>query len=49
MALVTAQRRPEVHGILVQMPLPARIDAPRVLDAIDGQGRRPPHPINAGR
>jgi methylenetetrahydrofolate dehydrogenase (NADP+)/methenyltetrahydrofolate cyclohydrolase len=28
-------RDPEVHGILVQMPLPAHIDAKRVIQAID--------------
>jgi methylenetetrahydrofolate dehydrogenase (NADP+)/methenyltetrahydrofolate cyclohydrolase len=28
-------RRPEIDGILVQMPLPPQVDAKRVLDAID--------------
>ena len=42
--------RPEVDGILVQMPLPAHVDSKRVMDAvlpekdIDGL-----HPMNAGR
>ncbi len=32
---------PAVHGILVQLPLPAQIDAQKVIAAIDpGQGRR---------
>jgi methylenetetrahydrofolate dehydrogenase (NADP+)/methenyltetrahydrofolate cyclohydrolase len=41
---------PAVHGILVQLPLPAQIDAGRVLEAIhprkDVDGF---HPLNAGR
>jgi methylenetetrahydrofolate dehydrogenase (NADP+)/methenyltetrahydrofolate cyclohydrolase len=41
---------PEVHGILVQLPLPPQIDAAKVLDAIapekDVDGF---HPINVGR
>ena len=43
-------RAPEVHGILVQLPLPASIDAAAILDAIDpakdvdGLGQ-----VNAGR
>jgi len=41
---------PNVHGILVQLPLPAQIDAERVLDAVapqkDVDGF---HPINVGR
>ena len=40
---------PAIHGILVQLPLPARIDATRVLEAIaphkDVDGF---HPVNAG-
>ncbi len=28
-------RRPEIHGILVQLPLPARVDTQRVLDLVD--------------
>jgi methylenetetrahydrofolate dehydrogenase (NADP+)/methenyltetrahydrofolate cyclohydrolase len=31
----TLNRSPEVHGILVQLPLPKQIDAARVLDSID--------------
>jgi methylenetetrahydrofolate dehydrogenase (NADP+) / methenyltetrahydrofolate cyclohydrolase len=41
---------PEIHGILVQLPLPAHIDEPRVLEAIlpakDVDGF---HPVNVGR
>jgi methylenetetrahydrofolate dehydrogenase (NADP+) / methenyltetrahydrofolate cyclohydrolase len=43
-------RDPAVHGILVQLPLPAQIDAARVIEAIavakDVDGF---HPINVGR
>ncbi|HVR71305.1 MAG TPA: bifunctional methylenetetrahydrofolate dehydrogenase/methenyltetrahydrofolate cyclohydrolase FolD [Vicinamibacteria bacterium] len=28
-------RRPEIHGILVQLPLPPQVDTPRVLDLVD--------------
>lgn len=28
-------RRPEIHGILVQLPLPAQVDTARVLDLVD--------------
>jgi methylenetetrahydrofolate dehydrogenase (NADP+)/methenyltetrahydrofolate cyclohydrolase len=39
-----------VHGILVQLPLPAHIDAARVLDAIDpGKDVDGFHPVNVGR
>jgi methylenetetrahydrofolate dehydrogenase (NADP+) / methenyltetrahydrofolate cyclohydrolase len=41
---------PEVHGILVQLPLPAGIDAQRVLEAIDpAKDVDGFHPENAGR
>ena len=41
---------PAVHGILVQLPLPAPIDALEVLAAIDpGKDVDGFHPINAGR
>jgi len=41
---------PAVHGILVQLPLPAQIDALEVLAAIDpGKDVDGFHPINAGR
>ena len=41
---------PSVHGILVQLPLPAHIDASRVLLAIDpAKDVDGFHPINAGR
>jgi len=40
---------PEVDGILVQLPLPAHIDAQRVLDGIDpGKDVDGFHPVNAG-
>ena len=43
-------RRPDVHGILVQLPLPPAIDATRIIEAIepakDVDGF---HPINVGR
>ena len=39
-----------VHGILVQLPLPAQIDAGRVLDTIDpGKDVDGFHPVNVGR
>jgi methylenetetrahydrofolate dehydrogenase (NADP+)/methenyltetrahydrofolate cyclohydrolase len=39
-----------VHGILVQLPLPAQIDAKRVLDAIHpGKDVDGFHPVNVGR
>jgi methylenetetrahydrofolate dehydrogenase (NADP+)/methenyltetrahydrofolate cyclohydrolase len=42
--------RPEIHGILVQLPLPPQVDAARVLDAVapekDVDGF---HPDNVGR
>jgi methylenetetrahydrofolate dehydrogenase (NADP+)/methenyltetrahydrofolate cyclohydrolase len=41
---------PEVHGILVQLPLPAHIDSSRVLLAIDpAKDVDGFHPLNAGR
>jgi methylenetetrahydrofolate dehydrogenase (NADP+)/methenyltetrahydrofolate cyclohydrolase len=43
-------RDPEVHGILVQLPLPAQIDAAAVLDAIDPRKDVDGfHPVNVGR
>ena len=40
----------QVHGILVQLPLPPQIDATRVLDAIDpGKDVDGFHPVNVGR
>ena len=42
--------RAEVHGILVQLPLPAHIDARQVIEAIDpGKDVDGFHPINIGR
>jgi methylenetetrahydrofolate dehydrogenase (NADP+)/methenyltetrahydrofolate cyclohydrolase len=41
---------PNVHGILVQLPLPPQIDAQKVIAAIDpGKDVDGFHPINAGR
>ena len=41
---------PAVHGILVQLPLPAHIDAGRVIEAIaPGKDVDGFHPVNAGR
>jgi len=49
-AVEDLNRRPEIHGILVQLPLPAQVDAQRVLDAVrpekDVDGF---HPVNVGR
>lgn len=40
---------PEVHGILVQLPLPAHIDAQRVIEAIDpAKDVDGFHPVNTG-
>lgn len=42
-------RRPEIDGILVQMPLPAQVNAKRVLDAIDpGKDVDGFHPVSVG-
>ena len=41
---------PAVHGILVQLPLPAQIDAHKVIEAIDpAKDVDGFHPVNAGR
>jgi methylenetetrahydrofolate dehydrogenase (NADP+)/methenyltetrahydrofolate cyclohydrolase len=41
---------PQVHGILVQLPLPAHIDTQKVIDAIDpAKDVDGFHPMNAGR
>jgi methylenetetrahydrofolate dehydrogenase (NADP+)/methenyltetrahydrofolate cyclohydrolase len=43
-------RRPDVDGILVQLPLPPHIDAGRVIEAIDpAKDVDGFHPLNAGR
>ena len=48
--IIRLNRDPQTHGILVQLPLPAQIDAQAVLDAIipakDVDGF---HPLNVGR
>src|SRR6266436_4135977 len=41
---------PAVHGILVQLPLPAQIDARKVIEAVDpAKDVDGFHPLNAGR
>ncbi|HEY6995957.1 MAG TPA: tetrahydrofolate dehydrogenase/cyclohydrolase catalytic domain-containing protein, partial [Xanthobacteraceae bacterium] len=41
---------PTVHGILVQLPLPAQIDPHKIIDAIDpAKDVDGFHPVNAGR
>ena len=49
--LIDALNRDDgVHGILVQLPLPDHVDAPRLLDAIDpGKDVDGFHPVNVGR
>jgi methylenetetrahydrofolate dehydrogenase (NADP+)/methenyltetrahydrofolate cyclohydrolase len=43
-------RRPEIHGILVQLPLPPQVDAARVLDLVDpNKDVDGFHPDNVGR
>jgi methylenetetrahydrofolate dehydrogenase (NADP+) / methenyltetrahydrofolate cyclohydrolase len=43
-------RRPDVHGILVQLPLPKHIDSSKIIEAIDpAKDVDGFHPINAGR
>jgi methylenetetrahydrofolate dehydrogenase (NADP+)/methenyltetrahydrofolate cyclohydrolase len=43
-------RRQDVHGILVQLPLPAHIDARKVIEAVDPDKDADGfHPLNAGR
>ena len=45
-----AQRRPTVHGILVQMPLPKQIDPDAVIRAIDpAKDVDGFHPVNVGK
>jgi len=42
-------RRPEIHGILVQLPLPRQVDAARVLDVVDPEKDVDGfHPANVG-
>jgi len=48
--LADLNARPDVHGILVQLPLPAHIDTAKVIEAIDpAKDVDGFHPINAGR
>lgn len=51
LALISGLNRDQrIHGILVQLPLPAHIDARRVLDAIDpAKDVDGFHPVNVGR
>jgi len=51
LALVSdLNRRDEIHGILVQLPLPGHIDEDAVLEAIDpGKDVDGFHPVNVGR
>jgi methylenetetrahydrofolate dehydrogenase (NADP+)/methenyltetrahydrofolate cyclohydrolase len=43
-------RRPDVHGILVQLPLPKHIDSVKVIEAIDpAKDVDGFHPVNVGR
>jgi len=43
-------RRPEIHGVLVQLPLPPQVDATRVLDLVDpAKDVDGFHPDNVGR
>jgi methylenetetrahydrofolate dehydrogenase (NADP+)/methenyltetrahydrofolate cyclohydrolase len=43
-------RRPDVHGVLVQLPLPSHIDTRRVIEAIDPTKDVDGfHPVNVGR
>lgn len=43
-------RRDEIDGILVQLPLPAHIDTPRILEAVDPRKDVDGfHPLNGGR
>jgi methylenetetrahydrofolate dehydrogenase (NADP+) / methenyltetrahydrofolate cyclohydrolase len=48
--IVDLNRRPDVHGILVQLPLPKHIDAAKVIEAIDpAKDVDGFHPVNVGR
>ena len=49
-AVVEYDRRRDIHGILVQLPLPPQVDAARVLDLVDpGKDVDGFHPDNVGR
>src|SRR5207248_640563 len=48
--IASLNRRPEVHGILVQMPIPAHLDKQKVLLAVDPRKDVDGlHPTNVGR
>jgi methylenetetrahydrofolate dehydrogenase (NADP+)/methenyltetrahydrofolate cyclohydrolase len=49
-AVEAFNRRPEIHGILVQLPLPPQVDAQRVLDQVSAEKDVDGfHPSNVGR
>jgi len=46
----TLNQRPDIHGILVQLPLPEHIRSERILDAVDpSKDVDGFHPVNAGK
>ncbi|OUM84817.1 MAG: bifunctional 5,10-methylene-tetrahydrofolate dehydrogenase/5,10-methylene-tetrahydrofolate cyclohydrolase [Bacillus thermozeamaize] len=46
----TLNHRPDIHGILVQLPLPEHIRSERILDAVDpSKDVDGFHPVNAGK
>lgn len=48
--ILNLNKRPEVHGILVQMPVPNHIDATKIINAIDpAKDVDMFHPVNAGK
>lgn len=48
-AVLDYNRRPDIHGILVQLPLPGGVDADRVIGAIDPEKDVDGfHPLNVG-
>ncbi|HXK08035.1 MAG TPA: bifunctional 5,10-methylenetetrahydrofolate dehydrogenase/5,10-methenyltetrahydrofolate cyclohydrolase [Vicinamibacteria bacterium] len=49
-AVTAYNRRRDIHGILVQLPLPPQVDATRVIDLVDpGKDVDGLHPENVGR
>lgn len=49
-AVAEYNHRPDVHGVLVQLPLPPHVDVTRVLDLVDpGKDVDGLHPSNVGR
>lgn len=46
----TLNQRPDIHGILIQLPLPEHIRSERILDAVDpSKDVDGFHPVNAGK